>query len=228
MSMTDHSSAEHRETWEILPWFVNGRLDALDREKADAHLRACDACRRELAEQRRLCQAMIADSKVEHMPIAALKRFQQRLATHESTAQPATVEVTPRRSPAHPIHRRGLMAASVTVMAVALGFGASALWNPAQRRAITADYYTVTTAPPYAGKEVIRAVFAPTVTLSDLQSLLDDAHLRIVAGPTEAGVYSLAMTTPQPATWSLQRLRAHATVRFAEAVGPEADREEPR
>jgi hypothetical protein len=67
---------------------------------------------------------------------------------------------------------------------------------------------------------VIRAVFAPTVTLSELQGLLDDAHLRIVAGPTEAGVYSLAMTAPQSIDWSLRQLRGHASVRFAEALGP--------
>ena len=67
---------------------------------------------------------------------------------------------------------------------------------------------------------VIRAVFAPTVTLSELQSLLDDAHLRIVSGPTEAGVYSLAMSGPQSIDWSLRKLRGHDTVRFAESIGP--------
>jgi hypothetical protein len=58
------------------------------------------------------------------------------------------------------------------------------------------------------------------VTLSELQSLLDDAHLRIVSGPTEAGVYSLAMSGPQSIDWSLHELRGHDTVRFAESIGP--------
>jgi hypothetical protein len=63
-------------------------------------------------------------------------------------------------------------------------------------------------------------VFAPTVTLSELQALLDDAHLKIVSGPTEAGVYSLAMSASPSVDWSLRRLRAHEVVRFAESVAP--------
>ena len=90
----------------------------------------------------------------------------------------------------------------------------------AQRHGGSPAYYTVTAAAvPQAGA-VIRAVFAPTVTLSELQSLLDDAHLRIVSGPTEAGVYSLAMSGPQSVDWSLHKLRGHDTVRFAESIGP--------
>jgi len=50
--------------------------------------------------------------------------------------------------------------------------------------------------------------------------LLDDAHLKIIAGPTEAGVYSLASTQTQPVGESLKRLRQNPAVRFAEATGP--------
>jgi hypothetical protein len=106
----------------------------------------------------------------------------------------------------------------VVGIAVALGVSTALLWNRAQHGA-RADYYTVTSAPSQPAKAVIRAVFAPTVTLSELQALLDDAHLSIVSGPTEAGVYSLAMTGSQPIDWSLRRLRAHDTVRFAETIG---------
>ena len=90
---------------------------------------------------------------------------------------------------------------------------------PVQSRIAPAAYYTVTSATPQPTGAAVRAVFAPNVTLSDLQRLLDDAHLKIVAGPTEAGVYSLAMTGSAPVEWSLQRLRAHEAVRFAESIG---------
>ena len=46
--------------------------------------------------------------------------------------------------------------------------------------------------------EVIRAVFSPTITLVELQTMLDEAQLRIVSGPTEAGVYSLAANSRRP------------------------------
>jgi hypothetical protein len=97
------------------------------------------------------------------------------------------------------------------------------LWSQLQRRAPAAEYYTVTTATPRPAGEIIRAVFAPTITVSELQAVLDDAHLKIVAGPTEGGVFSLAAANSRPTDWSLQRLRGQAAVRFAEATVPTSD-----
>jgi hypothetical protein len=68
---------------------------------------------------------------------------------------------------------------------------------------------------------VIRAVFAPSITLVELQSILDEAQLRIVSGPTEAGVYSLASKSTLTVPASLALLRQHPTVRFAEGTLPE-------
>ncbi|HEX9404189.1 MAG TPA: hypothetical protein VF917_07145, partial [Steroidobacteraceae bacterium] len=64
--------------------------------------------------------------------------------------------------------------------------------------------------------EVIRAVFSPTITLVELQAVLDEAQLRIVSGPTEAGVYSLAANSGRPVSASLASLRRDEKVRFAE------------
>jgi hypothetical protein len=76
----------------------------------------------------------------------------------------------------------------------------------------------VTTSAPRPPNEVIRAVFSPTVTLVELQAILDEAQLRIVSGPTEAGVYSLAANTDRPVSSSLTLLRRHSAVRFAEST----------
>jgi hypothetical protein len=51
-----------------------------------------------------------------------------------------------------------------------------------------------------------------------LQAILDEAQLRIISGPTEAGVYSLAANSNRPVTVSLSLLRRHASVRFAEST----------
>ena len=68
---------------------------------------------------------------------------------------------------------------------------------------------------------MIRAVFSPTITLVELQTILDEAQLRIVSGPTEAGVYSLASNSTCPVRESLALLRRHSAVRFAEGTLPE-------
>ncbi|HWJ34290.1 MAG TPA: zf-HC2 domain-containing protein [Steroidobacteraceae bacterium] len=216
MKISTQSRKEHQETWEILPWYVNGRLDERDREGVDAHLHTCAACRIELKEQQRIYQAMTADGNVEHMPAAAFKRLQQRLDA-DSAIPPRSAALAALRPLGRPPWQ-GLMAASVAVMAIALALIGGVLWKQAQRHTAPADYYTVTTATPHPADEVIRAVFAPTITLSELQALLADTHLKIVAGPTEAGVYSLAMTSSQPVALSLKRLREQSSVRFAEST----------
>ncbi|MGB6353124.1 MAG: hypothetical protein WBF21_04050, partial [Steroidobacteraceae bacterium] len=113
-----------------------------------------------------------------------------------------------------------VMAASVAVMAVALSLLAADRWLQFRARAAQPSFYTVTTESPHPPGEVIRAVFSPAITLVELQSILDEAQLRIVSGPTEAGVYSLAAKSKRPVSSSLALLRAHAKVRFAESTQP--------
>ena len=110
--------------------------------------------------------------------------------------------------------RRGSPRRSVAAAVVALSLMSARMhWGT---RDPSADYHTVTTSTPRPPDEVIRAVFSPTITLVDLQAILDEAQLRIVSGPTEAGVYSLAATSRRPVNSSLALLRRHSSVRFAE------------
>jgi hypothetical protein len=217
------------------------------------HLERCANCREDLAREQRVFQAMNAETAVEYMPAASLKRLQARLdgaAPGDTEAMTAAGEPTEagraaaaraaasgspvanNGTPAsdgsaaagnrsrRPAAWLGLMAASVAVMAVALSLLAADRWLQFRARSSAPDYYTVTTPAPRAPEVVIRAVFAPTITLVELQSLLDEAQLRIVSGPTEAGVYSLAANSRRPVSSSLALLRAHTKVRFAESTQP--------
>ena len=204
----------------MLPWFVNGRLSEADRQRVDAHLRVCEACTDELAAQQRIYSVMSVDAGVERMPVAGLNRLRMRIESLEDAlpAPAAPDEAARSEAPAGSSlrQRRSKIAASIAMTAV--GALAAMLWNQHERRIAPANYYTVTTTAPQPANTAIRAVFAPTVTLSELQELLDDAHLKIVSGPTEAGVYSLAMSGSPSVDWSLRRLRGHEVVRFAETV----------
>jgi anti-sigma factor RsiW len=222
MNRTDNTAAEHQEIGQLLPWFVNGRLSEADCQRVDAHLRVCEACTAELAAQQRIYGVMSVDAGVERMPVAGLNRLRTRIESLDEAA-PAPAAPDAAAHSAAPAgsrfrQRRGAIAASIAMMAV--GALAALLWNQHERRIAPAKYYTVTTTAQQPADTVIRAVFAPTVTLSELQGLLDEAHLKIVSGPTEAGVYSLSMSGSQSVDWSLQRLRGHEVVRFAESVVP--------
>lgn len=46
----------HDEAEELLPWYATGRLEAMQRERVEAHLAECADCRTQLATERRLIE----------------------------------------------------------------------------------------------------------------------------------------------------------------------------
>jgi hypothetical protein len=215
------ASPVHPDISALIPWYVNGTIGERERCRVDAHLVQCAHCRDELTREQWVYRNMTAETAVEYMPAVSLNRLQARLdgigvAKAVDVAADMAAVVRPRR---RSMPWQGLMAASVAVMAVALSLLAADRWLQYRARAAAPPaYYTVTTAVPRAPDEAIRAVFSPTITLSELQSILDQAQLRIVSGPTEAGVYSLATKSRRPVSSSLALLRSHAQVRFAEST----------
>jgi anti-sigma factor RsiW len=225
--MTDRrisTACEHEELTVLIPWYVNGSIGEDERLRLDAHLVACANCRDALAQERYVYRGVNTEPCVEYMPAASLKRLQARLDGADASARvdaPPELPVTGkpgRRS----IPWQGLTAASIAVMAGAVTLLAADRWMQFHAQASAPKYYTVTSAVPRPPGEVIRAVFSPTVTLIELQAILDAAQLRIISGPTEAGVYSLAANSRRPVSSSLALLRAHANVRFAESTQPNA------
>jgi hypothetical protein len=214
----------HEEISALIPWYLNGSIGEGDRQRMDAHLTQCAQCREDMALERRVYAGMSVEPGVEYMPAASLKRLQSRL-DGLTTAQPGETAVEAPRTRLVAAGRRavtwhGVMAASVAIMAVAVSLLAADRWM--QSRGQDGPYRTVTTSKPRVPGEVIRAVFVPTITLVELQSVLDESGLRIVSGPTEAGVYSLAANSQRPVSASLASLRGHAKVRFAESIQPSA------
>jgi anti-sigma factor RsiW len=210
------NSAEHQEVSALIPWYVNDTLADCERQRVDAHAGSCAVCRDDLAVHKRLFEGIDAQPALDYMPVASLKRLQARLDVAQAqTALPPIPPLEPSRSDAP---WPGWMAASIAAMAVAIGLLAADRWVQFDVRAKQPNYHTVTTSIPRPQGEVIRAVFAPSITLVELQTILDEAQLKIVSGPTEAGVYSLASNSTLTVRSSLALLRRHSTVRFAEGT----------
>jgi hypothetical protein len=218
--MTDGPNvhAEHQELADLIPWFVNGTIGEFERQRVDAHLLACTVCRDELSLERRIYEGMAAKPGVEYMPAASLKRLHAALNGLSAAAMAAEMPPVERRVSRQSVPWKGLAAASIGFVAVAITLMTADRWIQYRVRELPPNYHTVTTSALRAPDEVIRAVFAPTVTLVDLQAMLDEAQLRIISGPTEAGVYSLAATSDRSVSSSLALLRRHADVRFAEST----------
>jgi Putative zinc-finger len=220
--MTNHltGDCEHQEVSALIPWYVNSRLSESERLKADAHIAGCAACRADLLVERQVFEGIKDAPTVEYMPAASLKRLQARLDSLRSAAPAA--DTAPVVAVRGGWRKRSLMAASVAVMAIGISLLLADRWVQFRAQQAAPNYRTVTSSPPRARDEVIRAVFAPTITLVEMQAILEEADLRIVSGPTEAGVYSLAAKSNRAVRSSLALLRQHPTVRFAEQT-----REEP-
>jgi anti-sigma factor RsiW len=220
MRFTPSEPLSHAEAWEIIPWLVNGRIADKERQRLQSHSQHCSQCQAEIALQQQICTAMSAQSSVEYMPSSSLQRLWSRIDADASNAPLQASATVAQRS--RPLVR--WLAAAVVIEAVGLTFLAATMWsgNDASGPGL---YRTVTTAAaPGSSEAVIRAVFSNDLTVSELQTLLQKAGLRIVTGPTDSGVYSLAL---QAQTTSIDRtavasavatLRAHSGVRFTEPI----------
>jgi anti-sigma factor RsiW len=208
------NASMHQGITLLLPWYVNGTLDELSRERVDAHVAGCTACRDDLSLERRIFAKIDGESAIDYVPVASLKRLQSRLASLQAGA------ASPAQAPPQSRSRtpwRVLAAASVIAVTVSISVLLVERWVQLLPHAAQPLYRTVTDNPPRSPDAVIRAVFAPNITLVELQGILDEAQLRIVSGPSEAGVYSLASNSDRPVRSSLAQLRRHSSVRFAEA-----------
>jgi hypothetical protein len=215
------SSAEHQEVSALMPWYVNETLDETASQRVESHLALCAVCRDDLAAQKRICEAIDAQPTVDYMPVASLKRLQARLDAQQAGA--AVSQANPSQPRRHgTMAWRGWLAASVAGDAVAVGLMTANRWLQFEAH-VQPNYRTVTSTAARPAGEVIRAVFAPSITLVELQSILDESQLRIVSGPTEAGVYSLASNSTLTVRASLAMLRQHSAVRFAEGTQPEPE-----
>ena len=214
------SSSEHVEVSSLIPWYVNDTVEAHERQRVEIHIAACALCREDLAVQNRIFEGMEAQPALDYMPVASLKRLQARLDGTQGQSAPAQA------APQEPVNRerwRGWMAASVGALAIAVGVLAAGRWVQFEARVMQPSFRTVTNPTLRPKGEVIRAVFSPTITLVELQHLLDEAQLKIVSGPTEAGVYSLASNSAVTVRSALEQLRRHSAVRFAEQTSPEPE-----
>jgi hypothetical protein len=204
----------HRHSWELIPWYVNGTLVEAQRGSLLRHLDECADCREEVEAQRVLMHAMRTRPLVENMPHGSLQKLWSRIDSHPAPARAAPPGARRQRLV-------GWLVAAVVLQAVLTGALTTYLLRTPGERGADAAFRTVSSPSVAPAAPSIRAVFSPTMTLGELQALLERSRLRIVNGPTQDGVYSLATTAAaDEPKQALLALRAHPAVRFAELVGP--------
>jgi len=202
---------DHDACWEIIPWFVNGSLNADEREAAEAHVESCDECRREIAAQADMQRELAA---LEASSREADRGWQRLLAElDELPNQPSRRRLSTRRM---------LLAAAVLQIAL---FGALAGligWlhgEPAEHSFRTLSTPQAVLNAPGAH---FRLVTAPQTEISQLQAVLLPLQGRIIDGPTAGGVITVSVPASRR-NEALRSLREQSFILLAEplpAPGP--------
>jgi len=238
MTHSDHTGplGAHGECWNLLPWIANESAAAKDVARVEGHLRDCRECQEELEFQRQVRNAIRSEEAIVLAPQTSLQKLMQRIDAvpdldDEELEIEAPASVTPlaaaRREPAR--WSRWLpIAAAVQGIAIAGLLGA--VWMQSQtQNDLTAGRYSVLTTPTATVTHgpVIRVVFAGDVAVDDMNRVVRAIDAQIIAGPSEAGVYTLGLTgaaaDKSGVEKAIAQLRADGRVMFAEpAVASEA------
>jgi len=195
-------SEEHRLAQELLPWYVNGTLDAAEAAQVAQHLAQCNVCHADAAAQSRLRSA-----PVEAAAGANVDRAWAALRGRLDLPTPAP---RPGATAARRWWQRGLQFAVAIQAAVMLVMAAAlfSLLAPAE------PYRALGSAPVAEGNAL--AVFRADATQAQMRAALRTAGARIVDGPTLADAYVLRLPDAAPAT--LARLRAQPGVLSVESL----------
>jgi anti-sigma factor RsiW len=213
----------HRETWELLPWYVNGTLEGAELTAVRDHLADCEPCREEVMRCRDLAVAVQTSPASTWAPSREhLDRLLQRIDSLEErtsglgwgrTLHSWATSLRDMLWGGPPLMRWALagQAALVVLLAgtvvwQAAGWGAAyrTLASPAER---------------HRGQRQVRVVFADDATQAEMRAVLGRLKASIVSGPSPAGAYTIAVEgAPDQVGAAVDTLRASGKVLLAEPV----------
>jgi len=205
-------ASQHRLTWDLIPWLVNGSISPLDRAQAEAHLATCADCRDELAFQSRLHAGVSIERDIPADCEGGLATLLARIDAEEGP---------PARADAQPARRTWLLR-SLAAVIVLQALGIAALLRPWHGG--DAAYRTLSTPRAAPEKALVRFVPSPTLSLAELQQVLASHDLRIVDVNEAGTILSLApvdakAATPQAIDAAIASLRRTPGVLLAEPLG---------
>jgi putative zinc finger protein len=210
----------HDDVWHALPFYVNGTLRRQAQADVEAHLASCAECRAELITQTQVRDTIVREDVRQESAQASFAQLWDRISEDDVVAEARegkALSAAPTVSRARTSRTMKWLVAAVIVEGIGLATLSAMTWS--QGLSMAPDYRTLSSQEtPLPGGQ-IRAVFAPDLKLAEFQGLLSSSKLSVVGGPTEAGVYTLALEdTSASVDNALAHLRGNASVRFAEPI----------
>jgi hypothetical protein len=230
--MTQHeanaqNNRVHQEACELLPWYVNGRLEGRERETVETHLSICPACQAELRHCHDLAAAVHEAGETAWSPSPGhFSRLMARIDAAEAhAAQNGGWRERLRAQCAR--HLEALQTAPNLVRWALAAQGAMILllvgvlvwqapFSPAPLYRTLAD----DSDQVRENQAHLQMVFADDMTEQELRALLTSIGGTIVKGPSALGIYTVEIPvsagSPDLLDPILDAVRAHRQVRLAE------------
>jgi hypothetical protein len=223
MTTIQNTDIQHHDyIWELLPWYVNERLNPQEWVEVEAHLSNCLLCQDEVARCRNFNQAVKSNQQEIWTPSAPhfakildnVNAFERRATTSKkSSGWLANWLPWLHNTPSPARFALGLQGALVLALATTLLY----------RGLVPTENYRTLSNPAPSSQSIgpqIRVVFAEDISEKEMRTLLLNVSSRLVGGPSSLGVYTIALESGHgdsaSAKQALAQLRAHPKVRLAE------------
>ncbi len=206
--------ATHKVVDTLLPWFVNGTLDADERTLVERHLAECARCRQEAEWLRGLHAALAAGEASSESP-RTFRKLRRRLET------PGRHSRTPSGRVGRASWTHWVMGAQLALIA---GLG-TVVVQSALHDVDHAGRYQTLAVQGKAGQPrgALVVVFDPGTSEAELRRVLREVGARVVDGPTATNAYVLDVPARGQGE-ALQKLRAERAVTLAEELAPRSAR----
>ena len=222
MSDPDTTPAGIHQEAELLPWYLTGTLPEPERRQVDRHLESCTTCRSELEELTQIRRDLATVYASQSIPSSQLTR--SVMAKVDAQARHQADPQTTRRSGVRGLDqwiRSLLLPQWAPTFIVMLLVAQTTLLVWIGIPATTPNHVSSRSIGAQAARIIV--TFHTTATMGQIQSLLQELHGRVVAGPTEDGRYTIEVlaTDPSATQKKIEALKGRAdVVRAAEAPAP--------
>jgi len=213
----------HQQVQTLLPWYMNGTLDAGEVAAVEAHLAECAECREDLVLERAIGQDMPG------IPLDVERGWAAMRGRIERERSPVPEPVAVLQEPTNVVPLRGnwlqrsvpvRWALAAQAAAAVLIVGAGRLMMPVA--APEPLYHALGSAPQAVPGNMV-VIFRPDTIEQDLRGAVVASGAELVGGPTVSDAYVLRVASPQRDT-ALARLRANVHVVLAEPIDGSAQR----
>jgi hypothetical protein len=210
--MNDSASMDvgsHAKIEAMLPWYVNQTLELRERAEVRAHLVHCGSCRREVALQGRIRQHVRSNAQRLPAPADSLVPLMERIEAFEAG------QLQRWRRRLGRWWRGGALERALLAQSAAIVLLAALLGWLVLRPEPPAEYHTLgaSVQAPTSGLGYVELEPEDSLTVAQVQGLLQQIGGKIVDGPSERGVYIVEIESRE----SERRFSAKAAAAWLDA-----------